>query len=150
MVSTQGHQAHVNCNYIDELQDKFKNVKFERTGKTKGRYITNLGNKSTLNDLRIFIEMQIKRILRSLFAPFISKAVKNSRVESWRAYFRVWWLIHSFHTEPQSKFPYSRFQLPPHQTQHAVFPHYAFLVASLPKFITYCTGDIFGMWYLTL
>ncbi|MFP3030222.1 MAG: MBL fold metallo-hydrolase [Wolbachia sp.] len=77
MVSFQKHQAHVDCNYIDELQDKFKDIKFERTGKTEGRYITNLGNKSILNDLRIFIETQIKRILRSLFAPFISKAVKN-------------------------------------------------------------------------
>ncbi len=78
MVSTQGHQAHVNCNYIDELQDKFKDVKFERTGRTKGRYITNLSNKSTLNDLRIFIETQIKRILRSLFAPFISNVWSQS------------------------------------------------------------------------
>lgn len=68
---------------------------------------------------------------------------KNGRVENWRAYFRVWWLIHYFHTGPQSKFPYSRFQLPPHQTQHAIFPHYAFLVVSLPKFITYCAGKAF-------
>ncbi|XXB89431.1 hypothetical protein WKH12_02790 [Wolbachia endosymbiont of Zygogramma bicolorata] len=27
------------------------------------------------------------------------------RVENWRAYFRVWWLIHCFHNRPQSKFP---------------------------------------------
>ncbi|WP_434732189.1 hypothetical protein [Wolbachia endosymbiont of Zygogramma bicolorata] len=30
---------------------------------------------------------------------------QNCRVENWRAYFRVWWLIHCFHNRPQSKFP---------------------------------------------
>ncbi|QOD38560.1 MBL fold metallo-hydrolase [Candidatus Wolbachia massiliensis] len=77
MISIKEHQAHINCNYIDELQSKFQNIKFKRTEKTKNRYITNLGNKSTLNDLRIFIETQIKRILRNLLAPFISKDVKS-------------------------------------------------------------------------
>ncbi|MCA7009810.1 MBL fold metallo-hydrolase [Wolbachia endosymbiont of Tribolium confusum] len=77
MVSTKEPKVHVNCNYIDELQGKFQDVKFERTEKTKNRYITSLGNKSTLNDLRIFIETQIKRIIRSIFAPFLSKDVKS-------------------------------------------------------------------------
>ncbi|MDR2609653.1 MAG: hypothetical protein LBC06_03610, partial [Rickettsiales bacterium] len=74
---TQECQARVNCNYIDELQSKFQDIKFERTEKTKNRYITNFSNKSTSNDLRIFIETQIRRLLRSLLAPFLSKNVKS-------------------------------------------------------------------------
>lgn len=46
MVSAKEPQVYVN--YIDELQGKFQDVKFERTEKTKNRYITSLGNKSTL------------------------------------------------------------------------------------------------------
>lgn len=35
MVSTKEPKVHVNCNYIDELQGKFQDVKFERTEKLK-------------------------------------------------------------------------------------------------------------------
>ncbi|MDR2977853.1 MAG: hypothetical protein LBU56_00125 [Rickettsiales bacterium] len=77
MVSAKGCQARVNCNYIDELQSKFQNIKFKRTEKTKNRYITNLDNKSTLNDLRVFIETQIKKDNEEYFCSIFVKGCEE-------------------------------------------------------------------------
>ena len=54
----------------------------------------------------------------------------NSRVEDWRADGRVRWQFQPLSRWSAVRLPWSRFQPPPRQTQHADFPHYAFLPAS--------------------
>ena len=51
-------------------------------------------------------------------------------VEDWRADGRVRWQFQPLSRWSAVRLPWSRFQPPPHQTQHADFPHYAFLSAS--------------------
>ena len=53
-----------------------------------------------------------------------------SRVEDWRADGRVRWQFQPLSRWSAVRLPWSRFQPPPRQTQHADFPHYAFLPAS--------------------
>lgn len=61
--------------YISELEQEFGYGIFERVNKTNGVYVTNERNRSASNDLRIFRETQLKRILRSM--PFVPKIVKR-------------------------------------------------------------------------
>ena len=54
----------------------------------------------------------------------------DGRVEDWRADCRVRWWLQPLSRWSAVRLPWSRFQSPPPQTQHADFPHYAFLPAS--------------------
>ena len=60
----------------------------------------------------------------------VSSAPPESRVEDWRADGRGRWQFQPLSRWSAVRLPWSRFQPPPHQTQHADFPHYAFLPAS--------------------
>ncbi|WP_375316598.1 hypothetical protein [Wolbachia endosymbiont (group A) of Colletes cunicularius] len=75
----EGKMHHVNVyhSYINELQEKFSDISFQRLEKIEGTYITNPENRSTYNDSRIFKETQVKRTLSSVCAPFVSEVVKS-------------------------------------------------------------------------
>ncbi|OAM00603.1 MBL fold metallo-hydrolase [Wolbachia endosymbiont of Dactylopius coccus] len=74
---TERKMYQVNDGYINELQKEFNDISFKRLEEVKGTYVTNPENISTYNDSRIFKETQVKRILSSGCAPFVSEAVKS-------------------------------------------------------------------------
>ncbi|GIY48141.1 n-acyl-phosphatidylethanolamine-hydrolyzing phospholipase D, mitochondrial [Caerostris extrusa] len=63
--------------YINELQKKFNDIAFKRIETINGMYITNSVNKSSSNDVRIFTETQVKRMLLKAFSSGMSSVTKK-------------------------------------------------------------------------
>lgn len=71
--NSQVCQVLIDNDYYNKLQTKFNCINFRRTEKTNGKYITNVINKSISNDVRIFNETQIKRLIQTIFVPTLIK-----------------------------------------------------------------------------
>lgn len=67
----------INRFYKTELEEKFLHATFKRIEQVDGAYVTSAKNLDTSNDIRIFKETQVKRLLRSASSPFVSQHVKS-------------------------------------------------------------------------
>lgn len=67
----------INRNYFAELEVEYPHLSFKRIEKVDGLFVTSAKNRDTSNDIRIFVETQVKRLLKNSLSPFLSERKKS-------------------------------------------------------------------------